>query len=89
MINAMMDTMGRVLYNPMECLRCGHRWFPGWRTLRRIIRGEMAEVRSCPRCQSPWWDIPRPDDRIVKFKQVAERIEDIEKEEAKDPYHGQ
>ncbi len=32
----------------LTCLRCGWRWLP-----------RTADVRTCPRCQSPFWDTPR------------------------------
>ncbi len=33
-----------------KCYRCGHEWKP-----------EDVEVkpRTCPKCKSPYWDIPR------------------------------
>ena len=40
----------------LKCLRCGHRWLP--RGKRRIKDG-LIEVRVCPKCKSPYWDIKR------------------------------
>ena len=36
----------------LECLRCGHRWFP------RGKKGDknVIEVRICPKCKSAFWD---------------------------------
>ena len=35
----------------LRCLRCkeGHEWTP-----------RKDEVRICPKCKSPYWDVPRP-----------------------------
>ncbi len=35
-----------VLAQPLKCQRCGHTWRP-----------RKAEVFTCPRCQSPKWDV--------------------------------
>ncbi len=29
----------------LECRRCGHKWVP-----------KVEDVRSCPKCKSPFWD---------------------------------
>lgn len=34
----------------MECLRCGHKWFP-----------RQEEVRQCPKCRTMWFDKPKED----------------------------
>lgn len=33
-----------------KCARCGHTWLPRDKKKRPII---------CPKCKSPYWDIPR------------------------------
>jgi len=37
----------------LECLRCGHKWHP-----------RKKEVRICPHCKSPWFDIPRKKKKV-------------------------
>lgn len=32
----------------LYCKRCGHRWYP-----------RQSEVRTCPKCRSPYWDKER------------------------------
>jgi uncharacterized OB-fold protein len=32
-----------------RCRRCGHKWFPNRRVMPRV----------CPRCKSPYWNIPK------------------------------
>ena len=34
----------------LECKRCGHKWFP-----------RQPEVRMCPNCKSPWWDVEKEE----------------------------
>ena len=36
-----------------DCLRCGYHWTPY----------ADKRPRRCARCQSPYWDIPRREDR--------------------------
>ena len=43
--------MGRVKIEGYKCERCGHIWAP------RVEREEKPRV--CPKCKSPYWDIPR------------------------------
>ncbi len=33
-----------------KCDRCGHEWVP---------RKEDEEPRVCPKCKSPYWNVPR------------------------------
>ena len=40
--------MKKAKINNLKCQRCGYKWAP------RII-----EVRICPRCKSPYWDIKK------------------------------
>ena len=42
--------------NTHECRRCEHRW---------IGRLSQPPVQ-CPKCKSPYWDVPRKYDRLVK-----------------------
>jgi len=36
-----------------ECLRCGHKWAP-----KKIV-DEPTKPKICPKCKSPYWDLPR------------------------------
>lgn len=31
----------------LKCCRCGHEWTP-----------RTKDVRQCPKCRSPFWDVP-------------------------------
>ncbi len=44
--------MGRVPITIMgyRCERCGHEWIP---------RDEEQAPKVCPKCKSPYWDIPK------------------------------
>lgn len=36
------------------CTRCKHKWYP------RLRPGvDPEKPRTCPNCNSPWWDRPR------------------------------
>ena len=32
----------------LKCERCGHQWIP-----------RVEDVRECPKCKSPYWNVPR------------------------------
>jgi len=34
-----------------KCLRCGWKWFPA----------KLMKPRTCPKCRSAYWDLPRKD----------------------------
>ena len=38
----------KVETKPLYCKRCGHTWYP-----------RQAEVLTCPKCRSPYWDKDR------------------------------
>jgi len=41
--------MAKVELSPVaSCLRCGHAWIP-----------RKAEILTCPKCKSPYWNRPR------------------------------
>jgi len=44
--------MGKISLEGYACERCGHKW---------ISRGNQKEnePRVCPRCHSPYWNVPR------------------------------
>ncbi len=37
-----------------RCLRCRHEWVP---------RNNTNEPRVCPKCKSPYWNVPRKQSR--------------------------
>lgn len=40
----------------LRCLRCGYIWVP---------RVDMDKVKICPKCKSPYWDVPRKEKKGV------------------------
>jgi len=40
----------KVTITKIECLRCGHTW---------IARKEEKDIKICPKCKSPYFNIPR------------------------------
>lgn len=45
-------TMAKVILEGFGCERCKHEWVP---------RKREDPPRVCPRCKSPYWDLPRRD----------------------------
>ena len=41
--------MPRIELPKFTCLRCGHVWIPR----------KPVTPRICPKCKSPYWDVPR------------------------------
>jgi len=41
-------------HKTVNCERCGHLWFP-----------RKDTVKVCPKCKSPYFDIPRKEDKKV------------------------
>jgi len=41
----------------LDCLRCGHTWLP-----------RKADVRLCPKCKSPFFDVEK--EQVEKIKAV-------------------
>lgn len=41
--------MGEINIRAYQCERCSHRWVPR----------QQEKPRVCPRCKSPYWDLPR------------------------------
>jgi len=41
--------MSKVRLPTLHCERCGHEWHP-----------RKVERRICPKCKSPYFDVPRP-----------------------------
>ena len=42
--------MGKIKVLAFQCERCDHVWVPRMKT---------REPRVCPKCKSPYWDVPR------------------------------
>jgi len=40
-----------------RCKRCGHVWLP--RGQHKDGEGEPELPRVCPKCKSPYWNVPR------------------------------
>ena len=60
--------MGKIKLDGYKCERCSHIWFPR----------ENAIPRVCPRCKSPYWDVPRGSDKkITEIK--LEKVGKIER----------
>ena len=38
----------RIIMKKIKCKRCLHEWIP-----------RKSEIRMCPRCKTPWFDIPK------------------------------
>ena len=46
--------MARILIEGFLCERCQHHWAPR--------RNSTQEPKVCPKCKSPYWNIPRKVD---------------------------
>jgi len=46
--------MARIKLDGFRCERCGHEW---------VKRGE-EDPKVCPKCKSPYWDIPRKSKQV-------------------------
>lgn len=42
--------MGKIKIDGYKCERCEHKWVP---------RSYDNEPRVCPKCKSPYWNLPR------------------------------
>jgi len=47
--------VGRVSLEGYKCERCGHIWIPR----KYQIKDKKKEPIICPKCKSPYWNIPR------------------------------
>ena len=46
--------MAKVTLDGYQCERCAHRWVP---------RDDDIEPKVCPKCKSPYWNVPRKKDK--------------------------
>lgn len=44
-----------------RCERCAHEWVPR----------EQNEPRVCPKCKSPYWNLPRKEKRSAELTEVT------------------
>ena len=51
--------MARVTLEGFRCERCHHEWVP---------RSKEEEPRVCPKCKSPYWNMPRQRKPATKRK---------------------
>jgi len=42
--------MAKITLSGYKCERCGHTWAP---------RKQKEEPRVCPKCKSPYWNVPK------------------------------
>lgn len=66
--------MGRVPITVMgfKCDRCNHEWIP---------RGESeTEPRVCPKCKSPYWNIPRKQPSMLTYEDFRDKIKEVLKQ---------
>lgn len=61
--------MGRVPITIMgyKCERCGHEWLP---------RAEGQEPKVCPKCKSPYWDMPKKQ-ATMTYEEFRDRIDAV------------
>ncbi len=61
--------MGRVPITAMgyRCERCGHEW---------LSRDERKEPKVCPKCKSPYWDIPKKQ-LVMSYEEFRDRIKSV------------
>ncbi len=55
--------MARIKLDGFRCERCGHEW---------VKRGE-DDPRVCPKCKSPYWDIPKRVEKPQK-SQLSKKV---------------
>ena len=57
--------MARIKLRGFRCDRCSHEWLP---------RESEQEPRTCPRCDSPYWDTPSQTNQSYEaFKATVEK----------------
>jgi len=58
------STQARILLHSYKCDKCGHEWLP-----RKQENGkEQPDPRVCPKCKSPFWNVPRKEQGPRKQK---------------------
>jgi Zn finger protein HypA/HybF involved in hydrogenase expression len=45
----------KIKIEKLKCERCNYIWTP-----------RKEEVRICPHCKSPYWDVPRKEKKVKK-----------------------
>ncbi len=61
--------MGKIQVWAYQCERCGHYWLPHHKEDEK----RQVEPRVCPKCKSPYWNVPRKEQRMPAYseKKVA------------------
>ena len=54
--------MGKIKLEGYICERCNHSW------ISRNIGKKSPEPRVCPKCKSPYWNVPRKNKQKTKKK---------------------
>jgi DNA-directed RNA polymerase subunit RPC12/RpoP len=59
-----------------RCTRCGHEWVP---------REGGQEPRVCPKCKSPYWNVPRQSERSPGAREIVresrKRVKEMQRDE--------
>ncbi len=65
-----------------RCLRCGHEWLPEPKRHPdgTIVRDFSKKPKVCPKCKSPYWNVPRGQKRGPKKGTVYKPREQKEEE---------
>ena len=50
--------MGRIEVQVFKCDRCGHIWMPR-EAASKLDNLDANLPKVCPKCKSPYWDIPK------------------------------
>ncbi|MFH1307336.1 MAG: hypothetical protein ABIH72_00610 [archaeon] len=50
--------MGNITLKGFICERCTHKWIPR----------NLQEPRVCPKCKSPYWNVPRKKKKKMQKK---------------------
>lgn len=56
----------------LECLRCGHKWWP-----------KQPDIRQCPKCRSGLWDVPKDGSSMADKPQAQQKPKAQPKPQAK------
>ena len=60
--------MAKVPVWQFSCERCKEKWIP-----RDATSAKPKKPLTCPKCKSPYWDVPRKSDKLSNSKGRAKR----------------